>query len=116
MNYATPYDIGIGDNVTYKGSDYQVLINYIEGETDAKGYTPSMNHTVLIDNMDTRITCLDYKELNVIEQITDDGRLIWWLFVINLLQDTPEEERMASNLNVLSVNQYAQFIIFHGQD
>ena len=48
MNYATPYDIGIGDNVTYKGSDYQVLINYIEGETDAKGYTPSMNRTVLI--------------------------------------------------------------------
>ena len=52
------------------------LINYIKGETDAKGYTPSMNRTVLIDNMDTRITCLDYKELNVIEQITDDGRLI----------------------------------------
>ena len=76
MNYATPYDIGIGDRVTYKGSDYQVLINYIEGETDAKGYTPSMNRTVLIDNMDTRITCLDYKELDVIEQITDHGRLI----------------------------------------
>ena len=65
MNYATPYDIGVGDNVTYKGSDYQVLINYIKGETDAKGYTPTMNRTVLIDSMDTRITCLDYKELEV---------------------------------------------------
>ena len=116
MNYATPYDIGIGDKVSYKGSDYDVLINYIEGETDAKGYTPSMNRTVLIDSMDTRITCLDYKELNVIEQITDDGRLIWWLFVTNLSQDTQEEERMASNLNVLSVNQFVQFIILVGQD
>ena len=85
MNYATPYDIGIGDKVRYKGSDYDVLINYIEGETDAKGYTPTMNRTVLIDNMDTRITCLDYKELNVIEQITNDGRLInnenWWHYL-----------------------------------
>ena len=85
MNYATPYDIGIGDKVTYKGSDFDVLINYIKGETDAKGYTPSMNRTVLIDNMDTRITCLDYKELNVIEQITNDGRLInnenWWHYL-----------------------------------
>ena len=76
MNYATPYDIGIGDKVLYKGSEYDVLINYIKGETDAKGYTPSMNRTVLIDSMDTRTTCLDYKELDVIEQITDHGRLI----------------------------------------
>jgi hypothetical protein len=66
--------------------------------------------------MDTRITCLDYKELDVIEQITDHGRLIWWLFVTNLSQDTQEEERMVSNLNVLSVNQSVQFIILVGQD
>ena len=39
MNYATPYDIGIGDKVTYKGNDYDVFINYIKGETDAKGYS-----------------------------------------------------------------------------
>ena len=76
MNYATPYDIGIGDRVTYKGSDYDVFINYIKVETDAIVYTPSINRTVLIDSMDTRITCLDYKELDVIEQITDHGRLI----------------------------------------
>ena len=56
MNYATPYDIGIGDRVTYKGSDYDVLINYIEGETDAKGYTPSMNRTVLIAVSYTHLT------------------------------------------------------------
>ena len=65
MNYATPYDIGIGDNVTYKGSDYQVLINYIKGETDAKGFTPLNNHTILVNNKVGRITCLDYKELEV---------------------------------------------------
>ena len=76
MNYATPYDIGIGDKVTYKGNDYDVFINYIKGETDAKGYTPTMIRTVLIDSMDTEITCLDYTQLEVIEQITDHGRLI----------------------------------------
>ena len=67
MKYATPYDIGIGDNVTYKGNDYLVFINYIKGETDAKGYTPTMNRTVLIDSMDTKVTCLDYKQLEVIK-------------------------------------------------
>ena len=76
MNYSTPYDIGIGDNVRYKGNNYDVLINYIKGETDAKGYTPNANRTILIDNNDTQITCLDYTQLEVIEQITDHGRLI----------------------------------------
>jgi len=76
MKYATPYDIGIGDNVTYKDNDYLVFINYIKGETDAKGFTPNANRTILIDNNDTEITCLDYTQLEVIEQITDHGRLI----------------------------------------
>ena len=76
MNYATPYDIGIGDDVRYKGKDYLVFINYIKGETDAKGFTPNANRTILIDNNDTKITCLDYTQLEVIEQITDHGRLI----------------------------------------
>ena len=76
MNYATPYDIGIGDKVTYKGNDYDVFINYIKGETDAKGFTPLNNHTILVNNKVGRITCLDYTQLEVIEQITDHGRLI----------------------------------------
>ena len=76
MNYATPYDIGIGDDVRYKGKAYLVFINYIKGETDAKGFTPNANRTILIDNNDTQITCLDYTQLEVIEQITDHGRLI----------------------------------------
>ena len=65
MRYATPYEIGVGDNVTYKGNDYDVLINYIKGETDAKGFTPLNIHTILVNNKVGRITCLDYTQLEV---------------------------------------------------
>ena len=65
MNYATPYDIGIGDNVTYKGKDYLVFINYIKGETDAKGYTPKSNRTILIDNFGNRTTVNDLHKLDL---------------------------------------------------
>ena len=61
--YASPYEIGIGDNVNYNFINYQVLINYIKGETDAKGYTPKSNRTILIDDNDNRIVCDDYKQL-----------------------------------------------------
>ena len=61
--YASPYEIGIGDNVNYNFMNYQVLINYIKGETDAKGYTPESNRTILIDDNDNRIVCDDYKQL-----------------------------------------------------
>ena len=61
--YASPYEIGIGDNVNYNFMNYQVLINYIKGETDAKGYTPKSNRTILIDDNDNRIVCDDYKQL-----------------------------------------------------
>ena len=61
--YTSPYEIGIGDNVNYNFMNYQVLINYIKGETDAKGYTPKSNRTILIDDSDNRIVCDDYKQL-----------------------------------------------------
>ena len=61
--YNSPYEIGIGDNFNYNFMNYQVLINYIKGETDAKGYTPKSNRTILIDNNDNRIVCDDYKQL-----------------------------------------------------
>ena len=61
--YTSPYEIGIGDNVNYNFMNYQVLINYIKGETDAKGYTPESNRTILIDDNDNRIVCDDYKQL-----------------------------------------------------
>ena len=66
--YTSPYEIGIGDNVNYNFMNYQVLINYIKGETDAKGYTPKSNRTILIDDNDNRVVCDDYKQL-IIEAI-----------------------------------------------
>ena len=63
QTYKSPNVIGIGDNVRYKNNNYQVLINYIKGETDAKGYTPKSNRTILIDDNDNRIISDDYKQL-----------------------------------------------------
>ena len=63
QRYISPNVIGIGDNVRYKNKTYQVLINFIKGETDAKGYTPKSNRTILIDDNDNRIVCDDYKQL-----------------------------------------------------
>ena len=67
QRYISPNVIGIGDNVRYKNKTYQVLINFIKGETDAKGYTPKSNRTILIDDNDNRIVCDDYKQL-IIEE------------------------------------------------
>ena len=56
MKYNSPYEIGVGDVVImtdktgYK-TEHLVLINYIKNETDAKGYTPPSNRTILIDNL-----------------------------------------------------------------
>ena len=65
--YASPHQIGLGDSVQYKGKSYQVLINYIKGETDAKGYTPKSNRTILIDDNDNRIICNDFTKLRINE-------------------------------------------------
>ena len=67
--YTSPYEIGIGDNVNYNFMNYQVLINYIKGETDAKGYTPKSNRTILIDDNDNRIICDDFTKLRINESI-----------------------------------------------
>ena len=69
QRYISPNVIGIGDNVRYKNKNYQVLINFIKGETDAKGYTPKSNRTILIDDNDNRIVCDDYKQLIIEEAI-----------------------------------------------
>ena len=61
--YNSPYEIGLGDSVNYNFKNYLVLINYIKGETDAKGYTPKSNRTILIDDNDNRVVCDDYKQL-----------------------------------------------------
>ena len=71
MKYNSPYEIGLGDVVImtdedgYK-TDHLVLINYIKGETDAKGYTPKTNRTILIDNEGKRTLVHDYRTMEVV--------------------------------------------------
>jgi len=67
--YNSPNEIGVSDLVTYRDetgyiSEYQVLINYIKGETDQKGYTPNSNRTILVDMAGRRTTCHNYKKLS----------------------------------------------------
>mgnify|MGYP003131396363 FL=1 len=66
MRYNSPYEIGLGENVKYEGKDYLVLINYIKGETDAKGFTPKTDRTILIDDDGIRTTVYDYRTLEVL--------------------------------------------------
>ena len=66
QRYINPTVIGVADNVRYKGKDYQVLINYIKGETDAKNYTPKSNRTILIDENSNRVICNNYKLLEIL--------------------------------------------------
>ena len=71
MKYNSPYEIGLGDVVIltddtgYK-TDHLVLINYIKGETDAKGYTPKTSRTILIDNYGKRTLVNDYRTMEVV--------------------------------------------------
>jgi len=88
MRYNSPYEVGVGDIVTIDpdyftnskhtyikpdgfigtktaspDTKYMVLINYIKGETDAKGFTPKNNRTILIDDDGNRTTVYDYRNL-----------------------------------------------------
>ena len=66
--YNSPYEIGLGDSVNYNFKNYLVLINYIKGETDAKGYTPKSNRIILIDDDDNQIVCDDFTKLRINEE------------------------------------------------
>ena len=71
MRYSSPYEIGLGDVVIMTDKDgykteHLVLTNYIKGETDAKGYTPQRNRTILIDNYGKRTTVYDYSQMEVV--------------------------------------------------
>ena len=73
MKYICPEAIGLGDVVIMTDKDgykteHLVLINYIKGETDAKGYTPKSNRTILIDDNDNRIICNDFTKLRINEE------------------------------------------------
>ena len=88
MRYNSPYEVGVGDIVTIDpdyftnskhtyikpdgfigtktaspDTKYMVLINYIKGETDAKGFTPKNNRTILVDDDGNRTTVYDYRNL-----------------------------------------------------
>ena len=72
MNYNSADSIGIGDHVTYKGTEYCVLINYAKGDTDRTGYTSPDNWTVLIDDDGNRTTCYDYRQLVPVHKLVQD--------------------------------------------
>ena len=69
--YNSPYDIGVGDVVImtddagYK-TEHMVLVNYIKGETDKKGYTPKTCRTILIDNQGKKTLVHDYRTMEVV--------------------------------------------------
>ena len=70
MKYNSVNEIGVGDVVTMKDdtgyiTEHLVLINYIKGETDAKGFTPKSNFTILVDNYGKKTAITDYRELTV---------------------------------------------------
>lgn len=66
QRYISPKFIGVSDNVRYKGKDYQVLINYIKGDKDRKGFIPTENFTVLINDRGKRVYCHNFKDLEII--------------------------------------------------
>ena len=92
MRYNPPYEVGVGDivtidpdyftnsNHTYIKPDgfigtkiaspeqkYMVLINHIKGETDAKGFTPKKDRTILVDGDGNRTTVYDYRNLELLD-------------------------------------------------
>ena len=70
MKYNSVNEISVGDVVSMKDdtgyiTEHLVLINYIKGETDAKGFTPKTNFTILVDNYGKKTAITDYRELTV---------------------------------------------------
>ena len=74
MKYNSVNEISVGDVVGMKDdtgylTEHLVITNYIKGETDAKGYTPQRNRTILIDNYGKRTTVYDYRKLDILVNI-----------------------------------------------
>ena len=65
QRYKKPEYIGVGDNVRFKKNDYQVLINYIKGDQDRKGFIPTENFTILINEKGRRVTSVSYTHLTL---------------------------------------------------
>ena len=74
--YKSPYEISVGDVVSMKDdtgyvTEHLVLTNYIKGETDAKGFTPLSNMTIVIAPDGKKTAVHDYRELNLILDIDE---------------------------------------------
>ena len=92
MRYNSPYEVSVGDIVTIDpdyftnskhmyikpsgfigtktpshDTKYMVLINHIKGETDAKGFTPKKDRTILVDGDGNRTTVYDYRNLELLD-------------------------------------------------
>ena len=70
MKYNSVSEISVGDVVSMKDdtgylTEHLVITNYIKGETDAKGFTPKSNFTILVDNYGKKTAITDYRELTV---------------------------------------------------
>ena len=53
------------DDEGYK-TEHLVLVNYIKGETDKKGYTPKTCRTILIDTQGNKTLVHDYRTMEVV--------------------------------------------------
>ena len=53
------------ERVRYK-TEHLVLVNYIKGETDKKGYTPKTCRTILIDTQGKKTLVHDYRTMEVV--------------------------------------------------
>ena len=74
--YNSPYEISVGDVVSMKDdtgyvTEHLVLTNYIKGETDAKGFTPKSNFTIVIATDGKKTVITDYQKLNLIVDIDE---------------------------------------------
>ena len=66
QRYVSPNVIVFCYKVRFKNNDFEVLINYIKGDKDRKGFIPTENFTILIDNHGRRVICHNYKELEIL--------------------------------------------------
>ena len=76
MKYNSVNEISVGDVVSMTDNtgyitEHLVITNYIKGETDAKGFTPKSNFTILMAADGKKTVISDYRELNLIVDIDE---------------------------------------------
>ena len=76
MKYNSVNEISVGDVVGMKDdtgylTEHLVITNYIKGETDAKGFTPKSNFTIVIAPDGKKTVITDYQKLYLIVEIDE---------------------------------------------